>query len=382
MFLLEHDAKSMLSSGGIPVPHGFFVTSMDMLPETQPDGGGWVVKAQILAGGRGKLGGIRMAPTWAGVEPEIAAMLGRAIAGHTVHAVRIEPRMHAASEAYISLSVSPATRKIQVILSSVGGVEIEALHRSGGPVRSAQAAATANAVATCILGLTEGMHDAAATALADAGKRLANLFFAHDLTLLEINPLFVFADGSWCAGDAKVVVDDNATGRQAFLRNLLAQKASFYPDAARKAEHEFDYLVIDPAGEVGLLTTGAGLSMLLIDELRAGGLRPYNFLDVRTGGLNGDASRLVQVLRWIAQGPSVRALFCNIFAGATDLGAFARLLLEARAAVPALTVPMVIRLVGNGAEEARAVLTAAGLSMTSDLDEAVLSLRRALGQAS
>jgi succinyl-CoA synthetase beta subunit len=114
--------------------------------------------------------------------------------------------------------------------------------------------------------------------------------------------------------------------------------------------------------------------MMLIDELRARGLRPYNFLDVRTGGMRGDPARLIRVLEWIAEGPNVRVVLVNIFAGITHLGEFARLLLQARAAVPRLAVPFVVRLVGTAFEEAEAILGAAGIAVTTELEQAVAQL--------
>ncbi len=172
----------------------------------------------------------------------------------------------------------------------------------------------------------------------------------------------------------KLITDDNALYRQPALRSLLEQNAASYPEVQLKLEHGFDYVVVDPAGDIGLLTTGAGLSMMLIDELRARGLKPYNFLDVRTGGMRGDPTRLIRVLEWIAQGPNVRVVLVNIFAGITHLGEFARLLLQARAAVPQLTVPFVVRLVGTAVEDAEAVLGEAGIPVTASLEQAVAQL--------
>ncbi|HXF65374.1 MAG TPA: hypothetical protein VNK67_01570, partial [Burkholderiales bacterium] len=161
------------------------------------------------------------------------------------------------------------------------------------------------------------------------------------------------------------------------LRALLEQRAAAYPDVARKLAHGFDYVVVDPEGEIGLLTTGAGLSMMLIDELRAAGLRPYNFLDIRTGGLRGEAGRLAQALAWIAEGRRVRVLLVNIFAGITDLGEFARLLLAALG-TSRLAVPVVARLVGNGLPAAREALAQAGIELHTDLDEALAAVRERL----
>ena len=138
-------------------------------------------------------------------------------------------------------------------------------------------------------------------------------------------------------------------------------------------------MVVDPEGEIGLLTTGAGLSMMLIDELRGRGLRPYNFLDVRTGGLRGDPRRLVDVLQWMTAATRLRVLLVNIFAGITDLAEFAGLLGQALDAVPSLRVPVVARLVGPGLEGARAQLAVRGIDVETDLDLAVARVRERLG---
>jgi succinyl-CoA synthetase beta subunit len=159
------------------------------------------------------------------------------------------------------------------------------------------------------------------------------------------------------------------------LESLVESRATAYPDVARKHEHGFDYVVVDPEGEIGLLTTGAGLSMMLIDELRDAGLKPYNFLDIRTGGLRGETRRLTQVLKWIGEGHKVRVLLVNIFAGITDLGEFSRLLVAAIAAAPQLKVPVVARLIGNGLATAREVLAAASIALHTDLDDALAAVR-------
>ena len=215
------------------------------------------------------------------------------------------------------------------------------------------------------------------SAFAAAGSALAVPFFAHECMLLEINPLFVKPDGTWSSGDAKMITDDNALERQPALRELLQARAGAYPEAALKLRHGCDYVVVDPDGEIGLLTTGAGLSMMLIDELRAAGLKPYNFLDVRTGGLRGDPARLVHVLNWIAQGPRVKVILVNVFAGITDLGELARLLLAALARAQ-LKAPVVARLIGNGIEAAQRALGAARIPVTTELDAAMARVRECL----
>jgi succinyl-CoA synthetase beta subunit len=175
-----------------------------------------------------------------------------------------------------------------------------------------------------------------------------------------------------------MVIDDNAITRQPEAAALLEARSQAYVETYTKYKYGFDYVVVDRNGELGLLTTGAGLSMMLIDELRANGITPYNFLDVRTGGLRGDASRLVQVLNWIAEGPNVKCVLVNVFAGITHLGEFSRLLVQALKEARVLKVPVVTRLVGNGLDDARAVLGEAGIAVEPDLDEALKLVRKAL----
>jgi succinyl-CoA synthetase beta subunit len=299
----------------------------------------------------------------------------------TVHACRVESQVTNVEETYLSFMLDPVAAGVRIMLAAQGGVKIEALAGTPGALRSAIVAADPAALNSAIDELTRGFAPHLARALGDAGYELARVFLAAELSLLEINPLFVRPDGSWIAGDAKIVTDDNSIFRQPRLRALLDDRASAYPEAHRKEHYGCDYVVVDPDGEIGLLTTGAGLSMMLIDELREAGLMPYNFLDVRTGGLRGDPARLVNVLNWIAEGPRVRVLLINIFAGITDLGEFSKLLIEAIARVPQLKVPIVARLVGTRLDAARDYLAAHDIPVSTDLAEAIGHVRKHLQNA-
>jgi succinyl-CoA synthetase beta subunit len=373
VYLLEHDAKEFLAAHGIAVPEGrLFGRGAAFHEDTVPPGP-WVVKGQIAAGGRGKAGIIRKAATFEEIAGHASAILGITVKGRTVEAVRVERQVTGAEEAYFGLLLDAAANGVRVILSPHGGVDVEGLPRDA--IHSEVAPAEPGALAETVQRLAASVGGAKGRALRDAGLRLARVFLEREAMLIEINPLFVHADGGWVAGDAKIVTDDNALPRQEALRALLRERAAAYPDVARKEAHGFDYVVVDPGGEIGLLTTGAGLSMMLIDELRAAGLRPYNFLDIRTGGLRGEIRRLTQVLEWIGEGANVRVLLVNIFAGITELGEFSKLLVEALAAVPRFTVPVVARLVGNGLPAAREVLGAAGIALHTDLDDALAAVR-------
>jgi succinyl-CoA synthetase beta subunit len=379
MYLLEHDAKQLLATHGVPLPAGVLFDNPAAPPTLPP--GPWVVKAQVAVGGRGKAGGIRKTAGAADTFAAAADILCTRIRDLPVRACRIEQQVSGATETYLSLMIDAAQAGVRVMLAPRGGVDIETLSAQPGLMRNALCDPEPSAVSACVRNLGNDLAEPLRSALAAAGNALAVPFFAHECLLLEINPLFVKPDGTWFAGDAKMITDDNALFRQPQLRALLASRAAAYPEAGRKHEHGCDYVVVDPDGEIGLLTTGAGLSMMLIDELRAVGLKPYNFLDVRTGGLRGDATRLVSVLDWIAEGSRVRVLLVNVFAGITDLGEFARLLTEAFARTPQLKVPIVARLVGTGLEAAREFLAARNITVVTDLGAALVHVRRHLAAA-
>jgi succinyl-CoA synthetase beta subunit len=366
MFLIEHHGKELLASHGIPVPTGVFVPAgADVLASGPPDGP-LMVKAQVTGGGRGKAGLVQAAASTDEAARIIAKLTSVAANGKPIHGFRIEQRVDFVHEAYLSLSVDAEAAKIRLMVAPEGGVDVEttAAHESvlSDPERLPDGARTI--CATLPPDIRAAMHQAA--------SRLADVFLHLEATLLEINPLFILADGSWLAGDVKLVIDDNAIPRQPAIRALLEQSPGIYPEAERKLVHGFDYVEVDPQGEIGLITTGAGLSMQLIDEFKAQGRRPLNFCDIRSGQFRGDPARLIAVMRWIAARPSVRVVLVNIFAGITDLAEFARLLVQASAAVPELRVPIVARLIGRNLDDARQTLGASGLAVTlePDLDRA------------
>jgi len=378
MYLLEHDAKELLAGQSVPVPSGLLLENAAQLNTAALPAGPWIVKGQITAGGRGKAGIIKKAATPQEISTHAQAILGRGVKNRRVDAVRIEQQVAGANEAYISLMIDAAAGGVRVIMAAEGGMEIEALPKDA--IRSEVAAPDVASIAQCAAKLAASFGSVKGKALADAGAKLAHAFMASEAMLIEINPLFIKADGTWVAGDAKFVTDDGALERQDATRAMLNARNAAYPEAALKLEHGCDYVVVDPAGELGLLTTGAGLSMMLIDELRAMGLKPYNFLDVRTGGLRGETTRLVKVLKWISEGPNIKVMLINIFAGITELGEFSRLLVKALSEAPELKVPTVARLVGNGLPAAREVLGAAGIAVYPDLDDALAEVKRHLAE--
>jgi len=378
MMLLEHDAKMLLAQDGVPVPDGFLAsTAAPAAVGAEP----CMVKAQVPIGGRGKAGGIRRAETIAEQHQALAQLLGTTIKGHTVRACRVEEIVQG-TESYLSFSLDPVRARLHLLVSAQGGVDIEA-QAGKSALLAADAAFTLGAAIDATRRLVGGIASPIRETMIDAAEQLVAEFFKFEATLLEVNPLFVRRDGSWVAGDVKFAVDDNALVRQPRLSDLINRRADAYPESALKLANGFDFVVIDPAGEIGLVTTGAGLSMQILDEIAARGHKPFNFCDIRTGQLRGDPTRLIRALQWIAAGPSVRSVLINFFAGITNLGEIAHLLVAAWKAVPELSAPVTVRLIGNGYHEAIAVFEAAGnpLRIEVDLDRAIAAALAPLGGA-
>lgn len=364
MLLIEADGKALFAEHGIPVPASVVATDANASP---PGDGPWIVKAQVPVGGRGKAGGIVRCLSRTEVTTALTRLLGSRLKGHPVEACLIE-QVASGQERYLSVMVDAAGYGLRVIWSATGGVDIEDSGAAMGRACPPHPGAVSDALAEMIADEPDAWRDQ----IADIGHRLADMVMKRELALAEINPLFVDASGC-AAGDAKVVIDLNAVERQPEIASLVSARPVVYADANRKLVEGFDYVELDPEGEIGLVTTGAGLSMMLIDELTARGAKPLNFCDIRTGQMRGSPARLMRVLEWITARKSLKAVLVNIFAGITDLSEFANLLATAIEGTPNLTVPVVARLVGRNADEAKRILAERQPNMlvTEDLDVAL-----------
>lgn len=358
MMLVEADGKALFADYGIPVPVGVLVTGA--VPALAGDGP-WMVKAQVPVGGRGKAGGVVRCGSREEVVAAVGGMLGTRLKGHQVDACLVEAAA-GGQERYLAVMVDAASYGLRVIWSAAGGVEIDA-------AEGRLCAPHPGAVAEALDDLLADEPMAWRGQVAAIGKAIGAMLLQQELALAEINPLFV-SEAGCVAGDAKVVVDLNAVDREPRIATLVRGRPATYLDACRKLEEGFDYVELDPCGEIGLVTTGAGLSMMLIDELTAQGAKPLNFCDIRTGQMRGSPARLIRVLEWITSRPSLKVVLVNIFAGITDLGEFAGLLATA---MQGLRVPVVARLVGRNAMEAKRILGEAqpGMLVTEDLEEAL-----------
>jgi succinyl-CoA synthetase beta subunit len=367
MMLLEHDAKVLLAQFGISIPIGVLANRSAHPTVSYP----CFVKVQIPVGGRGKAGGIVKANDASELEQALHKLVGATVRGHRVHECRVE-QPASGQECYISLMLDPSSGKVIILMSAEGGVEVEQ-HSASGAMLQQQANFEISAVKLAARQLAQQLPAFAQAALTQAAQQLCDALFKLELTLTEINPLFVQSDGSWIAGDAKLVADDNAIERQPLLLALLKERGHAYPEASLKIDHGFDFVRLDEDGDVGMLTTGAGLSMQLVDELTRRGCKPFNFVDIRTGQFRGEPTRLIQVLRWIGEGKNVKVILMNFFAGVTDLAELSRLILIALEQTQDIKIPIVIRLIGNGLEAAIQTLTNANASLVveTDLEKAV-----------
>jgi len=381
MMLLEHHAKELLAAAGVAVPHGVLVTAADDGETALTLPPPFMAKAQVPVGGRGKAGGILKVKTATDSAPLIAKILGMTIRNHPVRSCRLEALVDYVAEAYFSLAFDANEGSIKILVAAEGGVEIESEEMRAKLLRASAVpdpVATTAALETLIPALPVALQ----WPIRELGSRLIPLFFEKEALLIEINPLFITRNG-WVAGDAKVLTDDNALPRQAEMRGLIERFPDLYPEAALKLAQGFDFVQLDPQGDIGLVTTGAGLSMQLVDEIVQRGHRPFNFCDIRTGGFKGDPSRLIQVLKWVASGPNVRSVLMNFFAGSTNLAELVPLILQALEAVPELRQPITLRMTGNGLDAARKILEGSGnpIHVETDLERAIDRALAAAGSA-
>jgi succinyl-CoA synthetase beta subunit len=358
MDLLEYQGKQLFARHGIPVPEGRPATTVDeALDAADAIGYPCVVKAQVQIGGRGKLGGIKVAQNKEEAREHASAILGMDIRGLTVHEVWIEEASQIEDEWYTSIVFDRSAKAPLVMLSTKGGMDIEAV-----------AEEDPDAIASLHVDPLLGFQDFHGRRLAfDAGipddlirptgamiAKLYDAFVAEDAMLVEVNPLIVTPERKLRALDAKVTLDDNALFRHAdnaALRNPSAED----PQEQMAKERGLTYVKLD--GDIGILGNGAGLVMSTLDVVDQVGGSPANFLDAG-GGSKADA--IVSAVEVILSDAKVKAVLFNIFGGITRCDEVANGLIEAFAQVKP-EVPFVVRLDGTNDEEGRRLLAEADL---------------------
>ena len=370
MNLHEYQAKLLFNEYGIPVPPGKPAHSVKEASRHAADlgGEGWVVKAQVHAGGRGKAGGVKLAKTKAELDEAVKNMLGSVLvtkqsgpAGNPVNCVLIQNISKIAAELYLGMLVDRGSRRVTVMASRAGGMDIEEVAATEpekiftfaiDPILGLQAYQSRE------LGFFLAMDEKQRKQLINILSRMYRLFTEKDLSLIEINPLIITTDGNLEALDAKVTVDDNALFRQ----NALAEWRD--PTQVDEKEniaklHDLSYVALD--GNIACMVNGAGLAMATMDIIKLHGGSPANFLDVGGGATK---ERVAEAFKLIVSDMKVKAILVNIFGGIVRCDLIAEGIIAAVKEV-GVNVPVVVRLEGTKVAEGKQILNNSDLQIIS-----------------
>ena len=389
MNLHEYQSKQVFSSYGLPVPNNRVVTSSAdaAAAASALDSDRWVVKAQIHAGGRGKAGGVKLVDDVDTLTHTVGSMLGTRLVtiqtgmeGQPVNHVLIEETCDIARELYIGAVIDRSTRRVVLMASTEGGVEIEKV-----------AAETPEKILKTTINPLTGLQPYQGRELAfglglegeqikQFGKLLAGLakmFVEKDLSLVEVNPLVVTAAGNLLCLDAKVNIDDNATYRQS---DLLEMRDTSQEDERENRAKEWDLNYISLDGDIGCMVNGAGLAMATMDLIKLSGGEPANFLDVGGGATK---ERVSEAFKIILSDKNVKGILVNIFGGIVRCDLIAEGIIGAVEEVH-VDVPVVVRLEGNNAERGSRLLEDSGLNLiaANDLTDAAEKIVAATGKLS
>ena len=367
MNLNEYQAKRLFGKYGVPVPEGdVATTSAEARAIAEKIGGVVVVKAQVLTGGRGKAGGVKLAKSADEAEMYAEQILGMDIKGLTVNKVLIDPGADIAKELYLAILVDRSVRKPMIMASAEGGMDIEHVAETM-PDKIIQIHIDPQIgikmYHSIEVASRMGIDPSKFSAFHKVLSGLYKCFTSTDAMLTEINPLIITGSGDFEAIDGKMTLDDNALGRHPDLA-AMREADSLTDNEQRAAEAHINYIQLD--GNIGCLVNGAGLAMTSMDVINHFGGEPANFLDIG-GGAKAEA--VTAALRIILGDDNISAVLINIFGGITRCDEVARGILEALDNIDT-DVPFVVRLEGTNAEEGRAILAEANLPTAVTLAEA------------
>jgi succinyl-CoA synthetase beta subunit len=350
MKLREYEAKNVIKEAGIPVPAGFLIRSPDeLIPHLGSLGSAFVLKAQVDVGGRGKAGGILMADQTDGVRLA-QELFGRQIKGLPVKEILAEQKLDIQHEYYLSITVDRSSRQPLILFTEAGGVDIEITAKE-------HPEAIHKVIANPLMRdippfMIRELIGAAPKEIGLIINNLYRVFLEKDALLAEINPLVTTARGIFAA-DAKIIVDDNALGRQGFSVNRDLT------DREREAEkYGFSYVELD--GTIGVIGNGAGLTMSTLDLIGFYGGMAANFLDVGGGA---ESERVMHAVRLVGSVPSVKVIVVNLLGGITKCDEVAKGIIEA-----AIPQKVIVRLAGTNEAVGRAMLSEKGYEMLDTMD--------------
>lgn len=350
MKLREYEAKNVIKAAGIPVPAGFLIRTPDELtPHLDALGTAFVLKAQVDVGGRGKAGGILMADKATGTKVA-QELFGKQIKGLPVKEVLAEQKLDIQHEYYLSITVDRSSRQPLILFTEAGGVEIEITAKEHPElIRKVVANPLMKDLPPFLIRELLGN---APKEIGPVINRLYKVFIEKDALLAEINPLVSTPNGIFAA-DAKIIVDDNALGRQGITVNRDLSERE------REAEkHGFSYVELD--GKIGVIGNGAGLTMATLDLIEYYGGKAANFLDVGGGA---ESERVRVAVRLVASVPSVKVIVVNLLGGITKCDEVAKGIIAAE-----IPQKVIVRLAGTNEAEGRRLLSEKGYEMLDTMD--------------
>lgn len=384
MKMQEYQAKELLARYGVPVPKGQVCRTPDeVTTAAQALGGKAVVKAQVLSGGRGKAGGVKVAKSTGEASVFAGSILGKELyfeqakGNLRIDEVLVEEVLPIAREYYLGITTDRTTQRNVFIVSSQGGMDIEEVAHSHP-----------DAIGRYPVDPFLGVRDYAVRRVAEQGgipadeiarlspflKKLYTAYVENDATLAEINPLVVTSDGTFLAGDAKIEIDDSALYRHpelAIFAETSEETNAFEKDARRRGINNYVHL----DGNIGIIGNGAGLVMTTMDEVKRAGGDPADFLDIG-GGAKAELVR--NSLELVLSDPKVKGIMINIFGGITRGDEVARGIIEGTSTLN-ITVPIVVRLAGTNAEEGLALLRDSDLIPAATMQEAAQKIVSLVG---
>ncbi len=350
MKLREYEAKNVIKAAGIPVPAGFLIRSPDELtPHLGELGNAFVLKAQVDVGGRGKAGGILMADNATGTSVA-KELFQKQIKGLPVKEILAEQRLNIQHEYYLSITVDRSSKQPLILFTEAGGVEIEITAKEHPElIKKVVANPLMKELPPFMLRELMGK---APKEIGPIINKLYRIFIEKDALLAEINPLVTTPDGVFAA-DAKIIVDDNALGRQGITVNRDLS------DREREAEkHGFSYVELD--GAIGVIGNGAGLTMATLDLIEFYGGKAANFLDVGGGA---ESDRVEKAVRLVASVPNVKVIVVNLLGGITKCDEVAKGIIAAN-----ISQKVIVRLAGTNEAEGRHLLSEKGYEMLDTMD--------------
>jgi len=370
MNLHEYQAKKLFEEYGVPVSPGLPAHSIKeaLQQASAQHGNGWVIKAQVHAGGRGKAGGVKLAETMEEVEEIVTNMFGKRLVtkqsgpeGQPINCVLVQTKSGISRELYLGLVVDRSSRKVAIMASSEGGMDIE-------EVAAKTPDKIFNIIIDPVMGLQNyqarsvsdalGLNDSQQVQLINLLEGLYQLFMDKDLSLIEINPLIIDDKKNLMCLDAKVSVDDNALYRQT---NLEEWRDPTQEDEKETIAKRYDLNYITLNGNIACMVNGAGLAMATMDIIKLSGGEPANFLDVGGGAT---ADKVAEAFKLIVSDTNVEAILVNIFGGIVRCDLIAEGIIKAVKEV-GVKVPIVVRLEGTNVDQGKQILAESDLTITA-----------------